>query len=1022
MITEKQKLTGSISGSNGVSGQVKSNGRISGGGMVQRGADGFSPVVTTVENEAGYEVTITDIEGKKTMEIRHGEKGDDFTYEDFTTEQLDALKGEKGDKGDSVKGDKGDPFTYEDFTPEQLASLKGDKGDTGPQGPRGDPGTTDYNELENKPTAEDLIFRGTISHQKPMDADSLPNMGLYKISFSDESVDPETYNLPCRYGMLRYYSTTNSSGRVYLEQEATNILDGNKFFRTSSDGSNSWTMWAKHYTTRNKPTAADVGALPKAGGTITGVLKMQPGKGYGVIRKNASETADYGTDIRDQRDDGSHVTLTLNANSNDMRFTDVDGVVHTVLHSGSLDDAVDDALEQAKASGDFKGDPGDPGEPGLSMFYTAKSLNTGATNITADTNLSVDQIATNGRIIQLGDFVLGSNNILGQVTSLAMITDGVPSMVTVQSLLRIKGDKPVKGEDYDDGEPGRNGFSIFYTAQNLGGVGDITWILEEEIVTQGRDIQFGDLVIGANGMLGCVAYGSASTGDEPTSLGVETILDLKGDPFTFVTPNEFGAAGDGVTDDTNAFIAAVAAGRYVALVPGSTYRIDGTVSIPSDTRIEGNYCRINVGTSTPFDIVGNNVTIERLSFYPRTETNVYGINVHTGAKNARISDIYGENLKYSLIMNDGENTIIEKVHAYNCGWDCVSNYSAVKNATIRDCIAVMCGRHGFSCDEGAVNVKFIDCYAEDIGWISGEGHTCFHLEGATDSKIINCKAVYTGRHKCVTDDSLDGILVGCRIEAASSKNDGNAVDGLEIVYESEFVPLSESKGALPLYLHNNPGGKQIDIKNLFICNYTEKTFRVYHGNIWANLSDFHIVGPVVWEQQSANYWLRSMKNGIVENNGQANGFYYSVYNTENMVCQNVHAKNCYYLLRGRFVDCLVENCIFEDCQQSALFLSQMSGNSNEKSMGNIIRNNVINNAAHSGIKIGWWTGHLNNMIINNIFKGTMPNVVAGSYAGCIFNGNIDGGLTYNTLAYQATLTYGVPMVEDTSDTGEVGTT
>lgn len=30
-----------------------------------------------------------------------------------------------------TKGDKGDAFTYSDFTPEQLASLKGDKGDTG---------------------------------------------------------------------------------------------------------------------------------------------------------------------------------------------------------------------------------------------------------------------------------------------------------------------------------------------------------------------------------------------------------------------------------------------------------------------------------------------------------------------------------------------------------------------------------------------------------------------------------------------------------------------------------------------------------------------------------------------------------------------------------------------------------------------------------------------------------------------------------------------------------------------------
>lgn len=38
------------------------------------------------------------------------------------------------------KGDKGDPFTYEDFTPEQLESLKGPKGDTGEPGPQGETG------------------------------------------------------------------------------------------------------------------------------------------------------------------------------------------------------------------------------------------------------------------------------------------------------------------------------------------------------------------------------------------------------------------------------------------------------------------------------------------------------------------------------------------------------------------------------------------------------------------------------------------------------------------------------------------------------------------------------------------------------------------------------------------------------------------------------------------------------------------------------------------------------------------
>lgn len=43
-----------------------------------------------------------------------------------------------GDTGDT--GDTGDAFTYDDFTPEQLLALKGETGDTGPAGPKGDTG------------------------------------------------------------------------------------------------------------------------------------------------------------------------------------------------------------------------------------------------------------------------------------------------------------------------------------------------------------------------------------------------------------------------------------------------------------------------------------------------------------------------------------------------------------------------------------------------------------------------------------------------------------------------------------------------------------------------------------------------------------------------------------------------------------------------------------------------------------------------------------------------------------------
>ncbi len=142
-----------------------------------------------------------------------GPKGDAFTYADFTSEQLAALKGDKGeagpqgpkgDKGETgaqgPKGDKGetgaqgpkgdtggtgpqgpkgDAFTYADFTAAQLAALKGEtgaqgpKGETGaagPQGPKGDKGDTgpqgaagpkgDIGAMANNAGAHNCLYRG----------------------------------------------------------------------------------------------------------------------------------------------------------------------------------------------------------------------------------------------------------------------------------------------------------------------------------------------------------------------------------------------------------------------------------------------------------------------------------------------------------------------------------------------------------------------------------------------------------------------------------------------------------------------------------------------------------------------------------------------------------------------------------------------------------------------------------------------------------------------------------------------
>ena len=113
---------------------------------------------------------LTGPEGPRGPQGEQGPKGDAFTYEDFTQEQLEALKGPRGADGDigpmgprgmqGEPGKDGKPFTYDMFTQEQLEALKGPKGADGKQGPKGDPG--DNVNLETVAKIKNLLLDNNV--------------------------------------------------------------------------------------------------------------------------------------------------------------------------------------------------------------------------------------------------------------------------------------------------------------------------------------------------------------------------------------------------------------------------------------------------------------------------------------------------------------------------------------------------------------------------------------------------------------------------------------------------------------------------------------------------------------------------------------------------------------------------------------------------------------------------------------------------------------------------------------------
>lgn len=92
--------------------------------------------ITVEKTENIATITIFDKQGNSnSVEVLDGEKGDPFVYSDFTPEQLESLRGPKGEPGEQgiqgIQGPQGEPGE------QGLQGIQGPQGDIGPQGPEG---------------------------------------------------------------------------------------------------------------------------------------------------------------------------------------------------------------------------------------------------------------------------------------------------------------------------------------------------------------------------------------------------------------------------------------------------------------------------------------------------------------------------------------------------------------------------------------------------------------------------------------------------------------------------------------------------------------------------------------------------------------------------------------------------------------------------------------------------------------------------------------------------------------------
>lgn len=105
-----------------------------------------------------------------------------------------------------AKGEKGDPFTYEDFTKEQLAALKGErgqKGDTGEKGQNGADGKSAYETAkEGGYSGTETAFSNALSNVPSHVGNSTIHVtAAEKAAWSDRSITDESTGQKYKIGI-----------------------------------------------------------------------------------------------------------------------------------------------------------------------------------------------------------------------------------------------------------------------------------------------------------------------------------------------------------------------------------------------------------------------------------------------------------------------------------------------------------------------------------------------------------------------------------------------------------------------------------------------------------------------------------------------------------------------------------------------------------------------------------------------------------------------------------------------------
>ena len=214
------------------------------------------------------------------------------------------------------------------------------------------------------------------------------------------------------------------------------------------------------------------------------------------------------------------------------------------------------------------------------------------------------------------------------------------------------------------------------------------------------------------------------------------------DGFIGVTPQMFGAVGDGVADDTQAFIDALASANDV-FIPEGTYLITGTIQVDQDKSLLGSGKNTILVVSSPKDFIKLNACTTVGNFTVRVVSSVFDGSVFKVSSDTLVGVHFHGSANTNIVIRD-----IEVL------WDDVSSPSTL---TQRAVVEISCPESFKNYKGGNVsgfygvrvsNVYSIATDNVNVGYFL-KGYGVYHPDTTPDNN---------------KDDSYTNWITGCTIE------------------------------------------------------------------------------------------------------------------------------------------------------------------------------------------------------------------------------------------------------------------